>query len=71
MRDVLVLNNGEELKFRGIELFDALSAVLAADYDNRIVSALKDHQIARYTGDGNMPQLIKCLLKSKALYENS
>jgi hypothetical protein len=67
--EVIVLDNGEELKFRGIELFDALSAVLALDCENRIVSALKDHQIVRYSGDGNMPQLIKCILRSKEKYD--
>jgi hypothetical protein len=67
--ELLVLDNGEELKFRGKDLFSSLSDAIASNYDNRIVRALKDHEIVRYTGDGNMPQLIKCVLRSRAIYD--
>lgn len=66
--EVIVFDNGEELKFRGREIFDALHCAHTSDYENRIVKGLKAHQFVSYSGCGNMPQLIKSLLNSKALH---
>jgi hypothetical protein len=61
----------DEIKFRGRELFEALSCAIKSDYHNRIVGALSNHRIISYSGSGNMPQLIKSILNSKAMDRNS
>lgn len=66
--EVIVFDNGEEIKFRGRELFDALGCAIKSEYTNVIVKALIEHKIVRYSGSGNMPQLIKSILNSKALH---
>lgn len=63
--EVIVFDNYNELRVRGNELLDALSCAIASDYDNRIVKELKEHTVASYSGEGNMPQLIKSILNSR------
>lgn len=63
--EVIVLDNVEELKFRGREIFDPLHCAITSDYENRIVQGLKAHQFVSYSGSGNMPQPIKSILNSR------
>lgn len=63
--EVIGFDNGEELKFRGRELFEVLSCAIASDFNNCIVTRLKERQVVSYSGSGNMPQLIKSILNSR------
>jgi hypothetical protein len=59
----LTLDNGNEMKIGLNEMMQALCSI-GTDKENRIVKAIKGHKIIRYTGSGNMPELIKSLAES-------
>jgi hypothetical protein len=66
--ETIELDNGEEIRFRNIELFNALDCIITGEYDHPIAKGIKNHEIVRYTGDGNFPQALKCLINSGKKY---
>lgn len=65
---VIILDNGKEIKVRPKDLTQALCSIATIN-ENYIVKALNENEIIRYTGKGNIPQLIKSIIESMKLYD--
>ena len=63
---VMTLDDGSEIKVGPKDLLCALSSI-GSNCEHRIVREIRGKQITGYTGNGNMPHLIKSIVDSMEL----